>query len=232
MHKLTHFKLCPLSRSIRLCLVELGMSFHLDEQHAWEGHPSFLAMNPAGELPVLSLETGEALCGAYAISEFLAEQYSAPHQSPLGLTLFPGDSIERAEVRRLVDWFHRKFFWEVTNEFLIDKIYPRVSSANRAHSPDAARLRNVRRNLRYHMSYIGYLADQRNWLAGETLSFADLAAAAHLSTIDYVSEIDWDANPSAKDWYARIKSRPSFRPLLQERIIGPDPPKHYSELDF
>lgn len=230
MHLLTHFKLCPLSRSIRLALGEREIAHVLDEQYGWLGEPSFLALNPAGELPVLRLETGEVLCGAYAIVEYIDDSH---HDVPsLSQPLIPGDPIERAEVRRLIDWFHRKFYWEVTQEILIDKIYPRVARPSSYYPPDADRLRAVRSNLRYHMSYISYLADQRRWLAGEDMSFADLAAAAHLSVVDYVSEVSWDTFPIAKNWYARVKSRPSFRILLAERIPGPPPPTYYAELDF
>ena len=131
----------------------------------------------------------------------------------------------------LVDWFQRKLDREVTHELLRAKAYARLQPGSAA-PPDSDTLRAIRANLRYHMGYISYLAHERRWLAGEKLSFADLAAAAHLSSIDYVGEVPWEEFPVAKSWYARIKSRPAFRGLLADRIPGAPPPSHYEDLDF
>jgi len=233
MHTLTHFRLCPHSRSIRLLLGEIGIEARLVEERPWEYRPELLALNPAGELPVLSLDSGPVLCGAYAASEYIAEELKRHPIDGRPVPLFPGTREERAEVRRLVDWFHGKLDREVTREFLEEKVYRgyRTSGGNTG-APDAAILRAVRANLRYHLSYVAYLAHERRWLAGDDMSFADLAAAAHLSTLDYLGEVPWDGYESAKQWYARLKSRPSFRPLLADRISGTPAPVHYTNLDF
>jgi glutathione S-transferase len=234
MHKLTHFRLCPFSRAIRLALAELSLEAELVEERPWEWRAEFLALNPAGELPVLQLDGGPVLAGAYAISEYLAE---APPSGEAGedeepaFKLFPGTREARAEVRRLVDWFNGKFNREVTQELLHEKVYARlVSGAD--PTPVAEILRAIKANLRYHMSYISHLAHQRRWLAGEELSFADLAAAAHLSTADYLGEVPWDEFQAAKLWYARLKSRRAFRPVLADRVPGTIPSAHYADLDF
>ncbi len=238
MVKLTHFRLCPLSRSIRLALAERGMEFELEEERAWEWRSGFLAHNPAGELPVLAIEGAVVLCGVYSISEYLADgEVHDPVADRRRMSLIPGSREDRAEVRRLVDWFHCKLDREVTRELLQQKVYPIVSrmmsrTAVPSPTPDANLLRTLRANLRHHMSYVSFLAEQRRWLAGEEPSFADLAAAAHLSCIDYLGEIAWSEHQGAKAWYARVKSRPSFRALLADRIPGIAPPSHYADLDF
>lgn len=231
MTRLTHYRLCPKSRSIRLALAEAGIEPALFEERPWEHRPQFLALNPAGELPVLELDGGLVLCGAYAISEYLAEEL---RQHPIGgrsADLIPGTREDRAEVRRLADWFHGKLDREVTRELLQEKVFARLGGRTDA-APDTEMLRAVRANLRYHLSYIAYLAHQRRWLAGDEMSFADLAAAAHLSVIDYLGEVSWNEHPATKNWYARLKSRPSFRPLLADRLPGLPPPVHYTDLDF
>jgi glutathione S-transferase len=231
MNRLTHFRLCAHSRSIRLALAETGIAAELVEERPWEQRPEFLALNPAGDLPVLALPGGPVLCGTYAISEYMAEEL---RQHPIAgppLELFPGDREDRAEIRRLVDWFHGKFHREVTQELSHEKL-PAGLAGDQRQAPDPHVLRAVRANLRYHLSYIGFLAHQRRWLAGDELSFADLAAAAHLSVVDYLDEMPWDEFPAARTWYARLKSRPSFRPLLADRIPGLPPPVHYTDLDF
>lgn len=227
---LTHYRLCPRSRSIRLALAELGLDAEFAEEQPWEWRRGFLAKNPAGELPILELDAGVTLCGAYAISEYLAEDYAAPGKAPKAFALFPGGPEERAEVRRLVDWFHGKFDREVSRDFLFEKIYQRVMPSGAP--PDADILRAVRVNLRYHLSYVSFLSEARRWLAGDTLSFADLAAAAQISSVDYLGEMPWEEFPAAKLWYARVKSRPSFRPLLADRVPGSAPPPAYMDLDF
>lgn len=230
MHKLTHYRLCPHSRSVRLVLAELGIEVQLAEERPWEWRNAFLALNPAGELPVLELAGGPILCGAYATLEYLAEERRWSSQQGRGLVLLPGNTEDRAEVRRLADWFGRKLDREATREALIEKVYSREQHP--AHTPEVATMRAIRSNLRYHLSYLSYLADQRKWLAGDELSLADLVAAAHFSVLDYLGEVAWEDYPVAKGWYARLKSRPSFRSLLADRVPGTPPPLHYTDLDF
>ena len=229
MHRLTHFRLCPHSRSIRLALGELDVDFEMVEERPWEWRPGFLELNPSGSLPVLETDESAPVAGTYAISEYLAETIDTGGSTA---TLFPGDARARAEVRRLVDWFHMKLDAEVTSELLKEKLYPRLQPELGGHTPDIALVRAIKSNLRYHLAYINHLADQHSWLAGDVLSFADLAAAAHLSCIDYLDEMPWESNTVARDWYAKIKSRPSFRALLADRVPGLPPPMHYGDLDF
>ena len=232
MSLLTHFPFCPFSRSIRIALGELDIAYDLAEERPWEWRPEFLSLNPSGDLPVLQLSDGTVLAGAYAISEYLGEMVrQAPVEERLK-DLYPGTAEDRAEVRRLVHWFHGKLDSEVSRDLLREKLYARLRLDQTAQAPDAELMRALRANLRYHLGYISYLADQRRWLAGEALSFADLAAAGHLSALDYLDEVPWDHHPAARDWYQRIKSRASFRPLLADRAVGVPPPVHYSDLDF
>lgn len=183
MWTLYHFPLCPLSRSIRLALSEYAWEVELVEQRPWGFSRTFLEMNPAGTLPVLKGPPDLRLCGAYAISEYLADASGRPGSGARRENaLFPGKAEARAEVRRLVAWFQRKFDEEVGRCILEEKLYQRYPEARRTPDPELIRL--GRDNLRYHLSYVSYLAHHRDWLAGERMSFADLAAAAHLSVMD------------------------------------------------
>ena len=232
MSTLTHFRVCPFSRSVRLALAELSFPFTLAEERPWEYRPQFLALNPSGDLPVLRLDDGLVLAGSYAISEYLGEMVRRGPVEERLLDLFPGSGEDRAEVRRLVDWFHGKLDREVTREMLRERLHSRLRPELAGQPPDAEMVRALRANLKYHLSYVAWLADNRRWLAGDELSFADMAAAAHLSCLDYLGEVPWEAHPSAKTWYQRMKSRPSFRPLLADRVPGVPPPLHYGDLDF
>jgi glutathione S-transferase len=222
MRILYHLPLSPFSRKVRLALAEKRIPFDLRIERVWDRRDDFLAMNPACTVPVLQDANGLVLADSYAICEYLDEAY--PDMPLLGRTL-----AERAEVRRLVAWFDQKFNAEVTRNLLHEKQMKRLLGRG---NPDAAAIRAGYANLKPHMDYIGWLAETRAWLAGASLSLVDLAAAAHLSALDYIGDVDWTMSEAAKDWYARIKSRPSFRPLLAERISGISPPAHYADLDF
>ncbi|MBX9684947.1 MAG: glutathione S-transferase family protein [Hyphomicrobium sp.] len=234
---LTQYRLCPRSRSVRLALAEGGYDVDLVDENPWDWRQGFLAKNPAGEFPVLEFDNGLVLAGVYSISEFLAEDASPPAQVSAGLAaarmthLIPGNREDRAEVRRLIDWFHGKFDREISRELVHEKVIQRMRPSNPA-PPDADILRAVRTNLRYHLMYTSYLANSRRWLAGDDLSFADFAAAGHISVVDYLGEVPWSDFPDVKSWYQRIKSRPAFRTLLADRIPGTAPPSAYADLDF
>lgn len=224
-HRLFHHPFDPFCRRVRLALAEKGVAFDLAQDKPWEPSPELMELNPAGELPVLVISEGKeqhVLADPSAISEYLDETSAA--ESLLGKSQF-----QRAEVRRLVGWFDRKFFADVTAPLIAEKAIKRLTGTG---EPDSAALRTACHNLHAHLDYIAWLTERRNWLAGEHISFADLAAGAHLSIADYFGDVPWDQHVLAKEWYARLKSRPSFRGLLGDRVTGFLPPKHYADLDF
>lgn len=222
MRVLYHLPLSPFARKIRLVLAEKKLPFELQLEKVWERRPEYLAMNPAATVPTLVEGNGLVIPDSGVICEYLEEAY--PDHPLLGHTL-----AGRVEIRRLVAWFDGKFAQEVTANLLGEKFMKRLLGRG---NPDGGALRAGYANLRHHMGYIGWLAEQRTWLGGDTLSLADFAAAAHLSALDFVSDVDWSISPSAHDWYARIKCRPSFRALLADRVPGVIPPAHYTNLDF
>ena len=231
MNRLTHFPLCPHSRSIRAVLAELQLEHESEVELPWAWRREFLAKNPAGNLPVLELENHMVLCGTYPITEYLSEAYPTHPVDGRSVPLFPGDIEARAEIRRLVDWFHLKCHNEATRDLLHEKYYGRAAS-ERGHTPNSEVLIASTQNLKQHLRYIGFLADYRSWLAGDEMSFADLAAAAHISCLDYLGVVSWDDYPATKAWYVRIKSRRSFSSILEDRIPGLAPPPYYADPDF
>ncbi len=229
MLSLHHHPLSAASRFVRLVLAEYGETASLIDESPWERSEAFLAINPSGALPVLIDDDEAVISGASVIAEYLAETRGLR----AGETqLMPTGAVERAEVRRLVSWFLGKFDSEVTAYLVNEKVFKRQMNTGNGNQPDPAAIRAARSNIRYHMRYIGYLMSRRNWLAGGGLSLADLAAAAELSAIDYLGEVPWEEDTHAKDWYMRIKSRPSFRPILSDLVRGNPPAAHYADLDF
>ena len=223
MRLLYHLPLSPYSRKVRLVLCEKRLPFELEVEKVWQRRPEYLELNPACKVPTLLDENGVVVADSGVICEYLEEAYpDAPSLLGRGLA-------ERVEVRRLVVWFDGKFGQEVTANLLGEKFMKRLLGRG---NPDATALRAGYGNLRHHLEYIGWLAETRRWLAGDELSLADFAAAGHLSALDFASDVDWSMSEPARDWYARIKSRPSFRPLLQDQVPGVTPPAHYADLDF
>lgn len=222
MRRLIHHPLSAPSRKVRVQLKEKGLEATLEIEKPWEGRAEFLALNPAGEVPVLVEEDGAVLADATAIAEYLEEIY--PEPALLGTT-----PAERAEVRRLVGWFDGRFWREVARILVEEKIMKRLTGAG---GPNSTALRTGKTNIHAHLDYIGWLTLRRRWLAGDRFSLADITAAAQLSVVDYLGDVPWDEHEDAKQWYQRVKSRPSFRPLLADVLPGAPPPPHYADLDF
>lgn len=222
---LHHFPLDPASRQVRLALGEKRLSFTEVIVRVWEQAPEFLALNPAGLTPVLVEQRGGkplTVCEVRAVLEHIEEAEPEP-------PLMGRSPADRAETRRLLQWFDRKFDGEVNAYLLAEKMEKRLLGLG---APDLGAMRRGREALRFHLAYMNKLLQTRDWLAGERLSLADFAGAAHLSVIDYFGDIPWRDYPALKTWYMKIKSRPCFRPLLADRWPGMTPAGHYDDLDF
>ncbi len=230
MPLLHHYALSAGSRFVRLVLAEYGETPTLVEETPWERSEALLKLNPAGTLPVLIDDDQSVVALPDVIAEYLAETRGAR----LGENaLMPQAPAARAEVRRLMHWFLGKMEDEVTGYLVKEKVHKRhMTMAEGGGSPDAAAIRAARANIRYHLGYVGYLAARRGCLAGDAMSFADLAAGAAFSTADYLGEVPWEEDATAKTWYARVKSRPSFRALLTDVVRGMPPSANYANLDF
>jgi glutathione S-transferase len=222
MWQLYQFPLCPFSRKLRLLMSEKGIGYELWRENPWEGRDDFYALNPAGRTPVLhDPEKGLTLSDSRAICEYLEETVDKN-------AMITGTAANRAEIRRLVALFDENFYADVTAPLLYERMKKRLILRQ---SPDSKALREAMKLAHEHLEYIDYLIDNRPWLAGATMSLADLAAAAQISVADYLGGIDWAGHDQARGWYAVFKSRPSFRPLLSEKMDVIQPPSHYADVD-
>lgn len=224
MRILYHTPLSPYCRKIRLLMREKELVFELTQENIWERRMEFFALNPAGEVPVLLEPDGEVISGNYAIMEYLEEAYRDNNKRYIGSSI-----NERAEVRRLVDWFDHKFDGEVTQNILFEKVFKRLMHYG---EPQSDAIRAGKKNILYHLDYIAYLTSEHQYLCGEVLTLADMAAAAHISALDYLGDIPWEHNQRAKEWYALMKSRPSLRSILSDRVPMFRPPDYYEDPDF
>ncbi len=221
MHRLYHYPLSPFSRKVRLVLAEKKIEVELVEERYWEERADFLRLNPAGQVPVLRTEN-LILPESNAICEYLEERYPNP-------PLLPKTPEARAETRRLTYWFDDKFYREVTKNLIGERVEKKVMGRG---YPDSKNVKTGSQKIKFHLDYMDWLLDRRRWLAGDAMTLADFSAAAQLSCLDYISDVDWNRSSLVKDWYAKIKSRPAFRSLLADQLPGFPQPAHYADLDF
>lgn len=229
--KLVHYSLCPYSRVVRLILSEYKAEYSLIEELFWEQRENFLRLNPSGTLPILiEPDRRTLLCDIYSISEYLCETLDDPE-----VCLMPNDPLHRAEIRRIVQWFNTKFYQEVSYALLNERVIKRYM---RDSYPDSTIIRKAIHGINEHFVYLASLLHQRDWIAGYKMTLADLTAAAHISVVDFLGNISWVNQhyeyefSLVRDWYARIKSRRSFRDLTTDTIQGFSPPQHYANPDF
>jgi glutathione S-transferase len=180
-------------RSVPLCsglFGEVDYACGTEEELPWEKRPDFLKINPAGTLPVCVCDNDYALCGPHIIAEWLDESFGVFKRDR---RLLAEDPFQRAETRRLMEWFLIKFEQDVVRPLVRERIFKvQLSVKDGGGAPDPKMLRAGRANIRQHMKYLSWLAGSRAWLAGDRFSYADLAAAAALSVMDYLGEIDWN----------------------------------------
>lgn len=217
MRTLYHLWLHPGSRKVRVMLAEKGLDFELKIEKIWERRTEFLTLNPAGDVPVLIEPDGTVFTDSNVICEYLDEVYDTN-------SLLGKEPIQRAETRRLIAWFDQKFNAEVTDNLVGEKMMKRFYRRGEPHGPS---IRAGHANIHYHLDYIEFLTERRRWIAGESFSMADITAAAHLSAIDYIGDVPWNDHKGANSWYARVKSRKSFQPLLNDVIPGFTPSETY-----
>ena len=230
MLTLFHHPLFAACRFVRLAFGEYGEELALIEERPWQRRREFLALNPAATLPVLLAEGDAPVVGATVIAEYVDETRGVLKRDR---RLMAEDPLQRAEIRRLVDWYLVKTEADVARHLVRERVLkPLMGSEDGGGAPDSGAIRAARANVRQHLKYTNWLAGTRNWLAGSRLTYADIAAAASLSVLDYLGEVHWSEYPAAKDWYTRMKSRPAFRPLLADRVRGLPPASHYPDLAF
>lgn len=228
--KLVHYPLCPLSRFIRMLLTELKQDTSLIEEEFWLQRDQFLKLNPSGYLPVLiDIERNNIIGDIYPIFEYLLEKFKTHN-------LFSGYDLEAlSEIRRLLSWCHYKFYHDISYPLIHERL---IKPSLQKGAPDSTMLRNATYNIHKHFVYLSSLLEERHWFAGSLFSCADLAIAAHISVVDYLGNITWSPAHNKEEfdviheWYARIKSRRSFRILLDDKVNGFRPPEYYANPDF
>ncbi len=224
MRILYHYPLCALCRIVRFILSEKKLDYSCEYQTPWNISDEVFEYNIAGTLPVFVDINGTAIFGNSTITEYINEAYPDPN-------LIGDDPIDRAETRRIADWFSFIFYNDVYTHIIDEKIMKRFSKTT-DKAPNTSSIRAALSKLGMHLEYISWLVDRRNWLGGKYFSIADIYAASFISVLDYLGSIPWTKHDNAKQWYARIKSRPAFRSILNDHLSQIPPSNDYTNLDF
>ncbi len=223
MQLLYHHPVCPLSRQARIYLTEFNKEFRLVKEGYGSKEGLLIKLNPIGELPILHLDSIDYyLVGIYSIIEYMLDTQE-------NFYFMPQDVMDRAEVRKYINWFNSKFYREVSKILVNEKI---IRLLMHQGAPRSNYIMLAKSNLSKHFNFLTNLLEKNTYIMSEKISCADIAAAAHISVIDYLGEINWDSWVTLKEWYSIIKSRPAFQPILQDRIAGFLPSRDYSNLDF
>lgn len=224
MYTLYHHILCPFSRKIRFLLAQKEIEFDLVKENFWERKKEFIALNAAGNVPVLfDLHNKYPICSSSVIAEYIEEKHDDSKN------YFGESLIQRAEARRLQMWFDEKFYNEVSKHFLNERFFNRLTCGK---TPNPEILRLAKQNLNIHLNYLEFLLENRKYLGGDQISIADFSAAGHISALDYFGDIEWKNRDVVKEWYSLVKSQKGFTDILRDRISGMNPSEQYSRLDF
>ena len=222
MITLYHYYLCSSSRYIRLILEEQKIKYETQLENYWKPQKDFLKLNPAGHLPVLVNEENFPVIGANACIEYIKDLEVSPK-------LFVDDYREKAEINRLVHWIDVIFKKEVFDPIIYEKVFSRIADNI---TPNSENIREALDNLDFHVQYFNYLLNNKNYLIKDVITYIDFLAAANFSVLDYLGLLNLKSHENIKEWYFKLKSRPSFRTLLKDQIVGLNPHENYKNMDI
>ena len=222
MITLHHYYLCSSSRYIRLILEEHNITYETQLENFWKPQKDFLKINPAGHLPVLVNEDNFPIIGANSCIEYIKDLELRPK-------LLVDNYREKAEINRLVHWFDVIFKKEVFDPIIYEKVFSRIVDNI---SPNSDNIRAAFDNLNFHIQYFNYLLNSKNYFIKDELTYLDFLAAANFSVLDYLGLLNLKSYESMREWYFKIKSRPSFKTLLKDQIVGLNPHENYKNIDF
>jgi glutathione S-transferase len=243
--ELYHFWDSFCSFKVRICLEEKGL--------AWKGHyidlmafenlkPDYLAVNRNGVVPTLRFDD-TLIPESSIINEFLDDRFPEP-------ALKPVDPRARARMRYWVKVEEDELFIAVrpaSLNLMMKRVFSKYSAADldrllATHPrpyliptlkkmfldpPDPKAVDQSRKMLATTLARIDKeLTASGPWLAGDTYSLADIAAAPVIDRIERLGMADlWDKLPGVKSWVECVTNRPAYRkaaPQTQYRMPTPN----------
>ena len=220
IYKLYYHPICPFSRQVQVVLSECKIKFLKYKVNYWKEIDKISILNPAGEIPILMIDEF-IIVEPVNIIEYLSYTNR--------LKIFDEDLKVNSEIKRLNSWCNTKLYREVIKIFIDEKIIkPQLVNS----FPNTEIMRIARKNLTDHFNYFTTLLKRREWLANDNFTASDIVLSCHISVLDHLNEINWESHPLIKQFYSLVKSRPSFKAILEDSVLGITPPRHYLLLDF
>lgn len=218
------------SLKVRLCLAEKELAWEsraIDLMKLEHTTPHYLEINPNGLVPAL-VHDGLSVIESTIINEYLEEVFPQ-------IPLMPRDPVQRARARAWVkyedDVLHPSVRPATFALMMAPELARRSDSeldAMVAAHPNPQRAEEYRRAARMPfdtqkveqaktvmLAALGRLDAQLRktpWLAGDTYSLADVAAAPFVDRLEELNFASlWSGLPGLADWMARIKARPAYK---------------------
>lgn len=170
---------------------------HVDILNKETRTPEFLAMNPNGRVPLLTIEPGVHLAESNAILAYLAH----------GTPLFPEDRLLRA---RVLQWMSFEQYDHEPN-IATSRYYLHFLKAREQYAEQLAAKRPA------GLAALGVMERhlaQQPYFVGERLTIADIALFAYTHVADE-GGFDLDGFPMIRAWLDRVRDRPGFVPMRQ-----------------
>ncbi|MDQ0462549.1 glutathione S-transferase [Caulobacter ginsengisoli] len=194
-------------RAVRLALAEKEVAYRLEEVDVFARGgppPEHLARHPFGRIP--AFEHGAVrLYEAAAIERYVDEAFPGPALQPTD----PAGRARMVQVIGIMDsYFYRTQVWDIYVE--------RISNPAHGRPTDEARIAAALPKAATCLRALAERLGEDPWLAGPTLSLADLHAAPMFDLVMRTPEAAglMAPLPSLQAWWARIKARPSMRQTL------------------
>lgn len=188
-------------KKVLWCLTELGLTYQQKDAGGPFGGldtPEYLAMNPNKTIP--TYQDGEfILWESNAILSYLADKYDDG-------TLLPHNAEFRA---RAAQWM----YWSDGSLFPYIKAMMGLLVRTPAEQRDTARVEELKQSLNRLIAMLNDDLAQRDYIAGDAFSIADMALAPLLYPWREVCH-DRPDFPHIENWFARIETRPAYRDIV------------------
>jgi glutathione S-transferase len=186
---------------VKIALLEKGV--HFDEELAWVGETD-QAASPLGKVPYLKTDEG-TLCESTVMLEYIEAKYP---QQPL----LPADPFGAAKVRELLRYL------ELHLELVARNLYPEAFFGGKIS--DAAK-EKTGQQLEKNIAAFAKLAKFSPFIAGDSFTLADVAAAVHLPLVSGATRIiygrDYLADLPVRDYLKRLGERPAVQKVNADR---------------
>lgn len=186
---------------VKLALLEKGVAF--EEELAWLGQTD-KAASPLGKVPYLKTDAGP-LSESTVILEYIEDAYPAR-------PLMPADAFQKAKVREIVRYL------ELHLELVARNLYGEAFFGGKVS--DAAKEKTAEQ-LAKNVAAFSQLVKFSPFIAGDTFTLADCAAAVHLPLVSSATKIiygrDCLADLPVRDYLKQLGERPAVQTVNADR---------------